>query len=72
MGKTYEAVQALVQRFTDEFGATGCCELLGCHLGTPEGQQTFTENKLYRRCITYTGRAAELAAEVIEENSKSP
>lgn len=64
--QTYEAVQTLVQRFTDEFGATGCADLLGCHLGTPEGRKTFTEDKLHRRCMTYTGRAAELAAELID------
>ena len=66
-GQTYQAVQTLVQRFTAEFGATGCADLLGCHLGTPEGQQTFTGGRLYRRCMIYTGRAAEIAAEVIDQ-----
>ncbi|MEI7607568.1 MAG: C-GCAxxG-C-C family protein [Rhodospirillaceae bacterium] len=66
VGRTYQAVQTLVRRFTEEFGATGCADLLGCHLGTPDGQRTFTEGKLYRRCMVYTGRAAELAATVID------
>lgn len=65
--RTYKAVQALVTRFTGEFGSTACTELLGCHLGTPEGRQTFSGNKLIKRCAQYTQRAAELAAEIIEE-----
>lgn len=65
--RTYDAVKLLVDRFTAEFGSTSCAELLGCHLGTAEGRQTFTENKLYRRCMTYTGRAAAMAAELIDE-----
>ena len=64
---TYQAVKTLVQRFSEEFGATGCADLLGCHLGTPEGQKTFTEQKLHRRCLDYTGRAAELAAAIIDQ-----
>lgn len=62
----YDAVRTLVERFTAEFGATGCADLLGCHLGTPEGQQVFTEQRLWKRCMTYTGRAATLAAELLE------
>ena len=62
----YEATQELMRRFTEEFGTTNCADLLGCHLGTPEGQQTFKENQLHLRCTAYTGRAAELAAEIID------
>ena len=62
----YDATKDFVRRFTEEFGSTGCADLLGCHLGTPEGQQTFKDNRLHRRCMTYTGRAAELAAEIID------
>jgi C_GCAxxG_C_C family probable redox protein len=62
----YDATQELVHRFTEEFGTTNCADLLGCHLGTPEGQQTFKDNHLHRRCAAYTGRAAELAAEIID------
>ncbi|MCR6628971.1 MAG: C-GCAxxG-C-C family protein [Magnetospirillum sp.] len=69
--RTYEAVQTLVERFTEEFGATGCADLLGCHLGTAEGRQTFTDNKLHRRCMTYTGRAAELAAQLIGNDAST-
>lgn len=69
--QSYDATKALVGRFTEEFGSIGCAELLGCHLGTSEGQQTFTEHKLWKRCMTYTGRAADLAAEIID-TAKQP
>lgn len=65
--RTYKAVQELVERFGAEFGSTACAELLGCHLGTPEGRQNFTDNKLIKRCAQYTQRAAELAAALIDE-----
>lgn len=47
-------------------GSTNCADLLGCSLGTAEGQQTFTEGKMWERSMTYTGRAADLAAEIID------
>lgn len=64
--QSYDATKELVRRFTDEFGTTLCAGLLGCHLGTPEGQQTFTEGKLWKRCMAYTARATDLAAEIID------
>jgi C_GCAxxG_C_C family probable redox protein len=66
VSQSYDATKALVNRFTEEFGSVNCADLLGCHLGTPEGQQTFTEGKLWKRCMAYTGRATELAAEIID------
>lgn len=68
--QNYDAVKLLVEHFTEEFGSTSCADLLGCHLGTPEGQQTFTDNKLWKRCMTYTGRAAAIAAELIDGAKK--
>lgn len=67
VNRAYEAVQTLMARFQDEFGSTACAELLGCHLGTAEGREFFTENKLIKRCGEYTRRATELAAELIDE-----
>lgn len=71
VGQSYEATKALVAAFTEEFGSTNCADLLGCHLGTAEGQQTFTEGKMWKRCITYTGRAADLAAEIIDASERN-
>ena len=62
---SYEATQRLIRQFEDEFGSRDCHVLLGCNLGTPEGQASFREQHLAQRCIEYTGRAAEIAAEIL-------
>ncbi len=61
----YAAVQTLLGQFENEFGSTNCSVLLGCRLSTPEGQSTFRQQKLGRRCRTFTRRAAELASSTI-------
>lgn len=58
----YAAVRRLVSEFTAAFGSTNCRELLGCDLGTPEGQKTFRESGLRDRCREYTAVAARTAA----------
>ena len=63
----YKATQKLIQQFEHEFGARNCFDLLGCDLGTPEGQAMFHDNNLHERCAWYTGRAAEIAADLIVE-----
>lgn len=62
---TYEATQRLVHQFEKEFGARSCNDLLGCDLGTPEGQRKFREEKLHEHCARYTSKAAEIAARII-------
>lgn len=61
----YGATQQLVHEFGQAFGACNCRDLLGCDLGTPEGQKTFTEQRLHERCFQYTGKATELAARML-------
>jgi C_GCAxxG_C_C family probable redox protein len=63
----YEATQRLVAEFEQEFGARDCHVLLGCDLGTPEGQAMFREDGLAELCVAYTGRAAEIAARILAE-----
>ena len=63
----YKAVRRLIAEFEEEFGARDCHLLLGCDLGTPEGQAVFREKGLRDRCAEYTGKAAEIAARVIAE-----
>ena len=62
---TYVATQELIRGFEHEFGARNCDELLGCDLGTPEGQAKFHEDRLHERCALYTGKATEIAASII-------
>lgn len=63
----YVATQRLIGEFEREFGSRDCHILLGCDLGTPGGQATFREKKLGERCANYTGRAAEIAANLLAE-----
>ncbi len=66
---TFTATRRLIQDFEREFGARDCQALLGgCDLATPEGQAKFKEQKLRRRCLRFTGGAAEIAARVIAES----
>lgn len=63
----YEATQKLIQEFEARFGGKDCHVLLGCNLGTAEGQAAFREQRLGLKCREYTGAAAEIAAKVIAE-----
>lgn len=63
--RTYVATQELIREFEHQFGARNCDDLLGCDLGTPEGQAKFHENRLQERCALYTGKATEIAASII-------
>ena len=64
----YVATQQLIREFELTFGARDCHRLLGCDLGTPEGQAMFREQRLSERCAVYTAKAAEVAASVIAES----
>jgi C_GCAxxG_C_C family probable redox protein len=64
---TYASTQRLIGEFEQEFGARDCHILLGCDLGTQQGQAIFREKHLAERCVTYTGKAAEIAARIIAE-----
>jgi C_GCAxxG_C_C family probable redox protein len=66
----YAPTQQLIRQFEREFGARNCNDLLGCDLGTPEGQAEFREHRLHERCTQYTGRAAEMAARLILEATR--
>jgi C_GCAxxG_C_C family probable redox protein len=67
---SYLAAQQLIHAFEKEFGSRDCKVLLdGCDLSTPEGQAMFNVQKLRQRCLLFTGKAAEIAARVIVENS---
>ncbi|MGE5098153.1 MAG: C-GCAxxG-C-C family protein [Betaproteobacteria bacterium] len=67
----YAPIQKLVRDFESEFGARDCDRLLGCDLGTAQGQLLFRVNGLRERCVRYTGRAAEMAAQLIHESQEA-
>ncbi|MBN2028276.1 MAG: C_GCAxxG_C_C family protein [Actinobacteria bacterium] len=63
----YAAVRTLLDSFADSFGSTNCRELLGCDLGTPEGQAFYKKSNLSRRCRRYTEEAARMVAALLDE-----
>lgn len=64
----YTATQRLIHHFEKKFGSRDCHTLLdGCDLNSPEGQAMFKEQKLGQRCLKFTGKATELAAQAIAE-----
>jgi C_GCAxxG_C_C family probable redox protein len=66
----YTATNRLVREFEEAFGTRNCHELLGCDLGTREGKTIFREKGLSTLCTDFTGKAAELAATIIDECQK--
>lgn len=66
----YSAARRLNAEFERSFGARDCHELLGCDLGTPEGQANFKTRRLARRCMQFTGKAAELARRILDEQPR--
>ncbi|NPV67410.1 MAG: C_GCAxxG_C_C family protein [Anaerolineae bacterium] len=56
----YAAVQQVLERFQAEFGSTGCYELCGCALGTPEGEARFVATNQGARCAAYVAAAVRL------------
>ena len=63
----YALVRALLDEFRGRFSSTNCAELLGCDLGTAEGQAFFKDNRLRERCAEYTGEAARIAMALLAE-----
>lgn len=61
----YAATEELVRTFEQEFGGRNCDQLLGCDIGSPEGQLRFEKEELYLRCERYTVRGAEIAATLL-------
>ena len=67
----YHAVQELISSFEEEFGSANCQKLLGCNLGTDEGQKIYTDKQLRLKCSEYVGKSAELVRNIINSNTKS-
>lgn len=62
----YEAVREVLSRFTEKYESTNCERLLGCDLGTEEGQEKFESMNLHEWCLDYTEEAARIVMEVID------
>ncbi len=62
----YEKVRNLIDSFEAKFGSTTCKGLLGCDLGTDEGQITFIELGLIENCYKFTEEATRMAMEILD------
>ncbi len=64
----YALVQELMAEFKAVFGTDNCAALLGCHLGTPEGQKFFAEQGLRdTHCPRFIAFAAEKTRSLLTE-----
>jgi C_GCAxxG_C_C family probable redox protein len=64
--KTYAVIRELLARFTAKHGQVRCRDLLGCDLGTPEGQKTIDELRLHQtKCEEFVRDAALLLEELL-------
>jgi len=64
--KTYALVQDFIGRFVARHGHFRCKDLLGCDIGTPEGQKAAEERKLHRtRCEDFVRDAAVILEEIL-------
>ncbi len=64
---SYTTVRKLINMFENEFGSTNCKQLIGCDLGTKEGQNVFKADNLSEQCRNYTEEATRMAMSIIEE-----
>ena len=63
----YKLVSTFLRSFEEQFGSINCQGLLGCDLGTEEGQKYFWDNGLKtKNCDRYVETAVRMALELIE------
>jgi C_GCAxxG_C_C family probable redox protein len=63
--KTYALVQEFARNFQNKHGSVNCQELLGCNLGTAEGQEYFKNNNFVMKCKTFVHDSAVILEELI-------
>lgn len=63
--RNYAAVQELMELFKNEHGSIHCHELLGCDLGTAEGQRAYSQQELGLRCNEFSQKTISLVEEIL-------
>lgn len=63
--RNYAAVQELVEQFDESHGSTQCKDLLGCDLGTVEGQQKYNNEQLGQRCHKFSENCIQLVEKIL-------
>lgn len=64
----YEKVQRFLGAFEQEYASLNCCELIGCDLGKKADRQAFAAKGLMDKCRQFTGCAARLVAELVDDD----
>ena len=65
--KLYSKVCGLMDAFTKEFKSTGCMEILGCDLATPEGLDKYKKEGLQQsKCMKLISFAVKETIEISE------
>jgi C_GCAxxG_C_C family probable redox protein len=64
--RTYALVRDFIARFSARHGELKCRDLLGCDIGTPEGQKRAAEMKLHQtKCEDFVRDAATILEEIL-------
>jgi C_GCAxxG_C_C family probable redox protein len=64
--KTYSLVKEFTEKFKARNGTIICRELLGCDIGTPEGERIAKEKKLFSTvCPDFVQDAVEILEEIL-------
>jgi len=64
--ENYKYVREFISAFEEKFSTTNCAELIGCELGTKEGQEKFKAENLKEECFLFTQEATRMAMTIIE------
>lgn len=63
----YSLTQKLIDLFERQYGSVICGQLIGCDLGTEDGQRFFLDNQLMERCFQYAEGATTIAISLIND-----
>ena len=67
--KTYALVRRCAARFKTRHGSLQCKDLLGCDIGTTEGQKLIKEKNLHSTiCVGIVQATAEILEELLEDS----
>ena len=67
----YSLTQEFCKRFKERNGSVNCAQLLGCNLGTTEGQEYFRGNGLIQNCKKYVRDSAVILEELLGNGQHS-
>jgi len=65
---TYELTRRFIAEFTRRNGTIQCRDLLGCHIGAPEGMKQAQEQNLFKTvCPKLVAEASQILSEMLDE-----